>query len=78
MNVPGSLPKTGSGNQYVFVLSDRYMRLRAILVTKVTRTDTGSVFIDHLVTLYGAPTHLLIDNGPHLDFKFLEAVCDYI
>lgn len=79
MDILGPWPTTSSENQYGLVCPAWYENLtRVIPATKVTSTFATSVLVDHCVTLCGAPTPLLIDNGPQLVSKVLTAVCEYL
>lgn len=60
------LPMISSGNQYTLVFIDEYNKLTsAIPVTKLTITYATFIFVDHWIIPFGAPTHLLTDNGPN-------------
>lgn len=75
MDILYPLPKTKSGNQLVFVLTDRYKKLtRAIPVTTVTSTCATTVFVDNWNIPHDILTYLMTEKGLQFVSKFFAAV----
>lgn len=76
MDVLGSLLKMKAGNNFNFVVTDRYSKLTLEIPTKkVTATDVPHIFVGDWVILYGIPDRPQLDNGPQLFDKIFYAVC---
>ena len=75
MDILGPLPKTDGGNRFVLVITDRFTKMCRAIPIRSTRSHTiARVFLENWVYPYGAPTHLLSDNGPQFASKFFAAV----
>lgn len=75
MDILSPLPKTKYGNQYLFVLTYRYMKQAMVLPgTTVASMSIATVFVDNWVTQYGIPTYFLTDGRLLFLSKFLAAV----
>lgn len=75
MVILGTLTKKNSFNPCVFVLTDRYMKLKmAIKATKIKSTSAPTIFAANCGIAYSIPTYLLTDSGPHSVSKLFEAV----
>jgi transposase InsO family protein len=76
IDILGPLPKTGHGNRFLLVMTDRFSKLtRTVPLRTTTALVCARAFCDHWVYTYGAPRHVLTDNGPQFTAKFFHAVC---
>jgi transposase InsO family protein len=76
INIHGPLPKTSHGNRFLLVMTDRFSKLtRTVPLRTTTALVCARAFCDHWVYAYGAPRHVLTDNGPQFTAKFFHAVC---
>ena len=76
MDLLGPLPRTHQGNEYVFVITDRFTKLcRSVHLRNTKAVTVATVFLDLWVYGYGAPSYVLTDNGPQFAAKLFEAVC---
>ena len=75
IDILGPLPKSAKGNQYILVITDRYIKLaRAIPLATTTASVVAETFLDHWVYPYGMPNYLLTDNGTQFVSKFFETI----
>lgn len=59
------LPKTKSGTQYIFLVTDRFSKLaKQIPTTKTTGTAVASIVLENSVSNLCITTKLLTGNGP--------------
>jgi transposase InsO family protein len=76
IDILGPLPKTGHGNRFLLVMTDRFSKLtRTVPLRTTTALVCARAFCDHWVYSYGAPRHVLTGNGPQFTAKFFLAVC---
>lgn len=76
IDILGPLPKTSHGNRFLLVMTDRFSKLtRTVPLRTTTALVCARAFCDHWVYSYGAPRHVLTDNGPQFTAKFFHAVC---
>ena len=76
MDLLGPLPKTAHGNRHVLVMTDRFTKLiRSIPLRTTTASVVANAFLDNFVYVYGAPLHVLTDNGTQFATKFFDAMC---
>jgi transposase InsO family protein len=76
IDILGPLPKTGHGNRFLLVITDRFSKLtRTVPLRTTTALVCARAFCDPWVYAYGAPRHVLTDNGPQFTAKFFHAVC---
>jgi len=69
----GPLAKTGAGNEYIMVITDRFSKLiRAIPMGKIRAVDCSSVLLDYWIGAYGPPDRVLSDGGPQFTAQFVE------
>lgn len=77
MDILALLLNTKPGNQFVFVMTNRYTkRTRAIPTTTTNATTVARIFVEHWVANCGIPSKLLSENRPHFVSKFFVAVFD--
>lgn len=63
MNILGPLLKTGTGSEYIAVMTYRYSKLTEAIRTKATTaTDAAQVFIKDWVIPCGIQALLMTDN----------------
>ena len=74
----GPLPISKKGNQYVLVIRDRFSRyVKSVPIPNKEAYTIAKAFIDNWLFMFGAPTHVLSDNGSEfiaLIFKLIDAV----
>lgn len=60
-------------------MTDRHLKMtKAIPTSKQTTTNVASVFLDHCITLYGIPNHLLANNGLPFLSKIFATLCGFL
>lgn len=65
MDILGLLPKTNQGDQFVCVMTDRYLKVaRAIAMFKILSTHMANIVFDHWIISFGIPNYLLKNNEP--------------
>lgn len=66
----GSLPKTKSGNRFILVMADRFIKHTQVVPLKLTTgLDVAKAFASQWVCKYGPPTEVLSDNCPQFASK---------
>lgn len=69
------LPYSDCGNQYNFIKTGQYPKLRkAILIARTTVTRTTSMIVNHYVVNVGALSTVLMDNGPPFTPKLITVL----
>jgi len=65
IDLPGPLPRTPEGYEYILVLYIRFTKVtRAVLLKDISALDVLSAFLDTWVASYGILDSVLLDNGP--------------
>ena len=75
IDVFGELLATPRGHKYLLVISDRFTKLTKTVPLKgVSSAEVARAFTHEWVFNYGAPVHLLADNGGCFTSKFFQDV----
>ena len=65
-----------TGHIYLLVITDRFSKLtRVVPLKSITAYQVAKAFVTHWVVCYGAPAHLLSDNGSQFTSKLFLHVC---
>ena len=76
IDILGPLPKAKSGDRFILVITDRFSKFtRAVPMKTISALNVCKIFLDHWVFAYGAPTHVLSDNGSQFASKLFQFVC---
>lgn len=76
IDIFGPLLKTGKGNEYLLVISDRFTKLTKTVPIKSTGAgEVARAFTHEWVFNYGPPKELLADNGKCFTGRFFQDVC---
>lgn len=79
MDVLGPLPKTGSGHQFVVVLTELPSKMtKAVPTVKTSEWRIASILLDNWIYPYGTPRYVLSDNGSQFLGEFFTARCSYL
>ncbi len=71
IDINGPLPKTNSGNKYIFVAIDHYSKwVEAKAITNHGTKTTARYLEDEIICRFGVPKHVLTDNGGEWITKF--------
>jgi hypothetical protein len=61
VDILGPLPKTGHGNRFLLVMTDRFSKLtRTVPLRIITAFTVGKAFCDQWVFVYGAPRYVFM------------------
>ena len=62
----GPLPITARRSSYILLFTDRFSRRADMFaVTSAEAEGTANILVNHFIPLWGCPSTLLSDNGPH-------------
>ena len=76
LDIFGPLMKTGRGNEYLLVISDRFTKLTKTVAMKgAAAGEVARAFTHEWCFNYGPPETLLSDNGKCFTSKFFQSVC---
>lgn len=76
IDILGPLRKTGSGHEYILVITDRFAKMAVIVPLKtVTVYTVAKAFCERWLFVYGPPRNVISDNGKQSASKFFLAVC---
>lgn len=79
VDIPGPLPRSVTGHQYVLEIKDRFSNpARAIPWRTKTASKVTDMFLNALVYHYGTPKYLWTHNDPQCMARFFEAVCGMV
>lgn len=79
MDIPGTLPKTKKGNQYVVVVTERFYKMtREVPGSTKTAPHMAVIFLDCSKISYGIPCYILTDRGPQFVSRFVASVCSFL
>lgn len=71
----GSLPRTRSGNRYMVVMKDRFLKLNKSLKTAITTATTVTTSsMKQCVRNIGIPVKVVANNGPQFTYKVFVAI----
>jgi hypothetical protein len=72
----GPYTQSDAGNKYIIVFTDRFTRFpEAKALPEATAGTVARAFVDLIVSRYGAPRHLLCDNGAQFTSTLLADTC---
>jgi hypothetical protein len=78
LDIVGPLPKTTSGNKYVFVAIDHYFKwCEAHLVKEHDAYTIANFLKDEVICRYGMPKYILTNNGSDWMKEFVEICQNY-
>lgn len=78
MDILLPLPNTLEANLFVWLMSERYRKLkRAVLKNNMPASRIASLFMHYCVVTYGTLTDVLTDNQPQIIFKLLKLLNTY-
>lgn len=70
VDILGLLPNTRTGNEYVVLMIDRYLKFtRAIPTTAMTKKKVPQFILDNYFISYDIPEKPLMENGPQIVWK---------
>ena len=73
MDVLGSFPMTGHGNQYILVMSDHFTKwVEAVPMANQEVETVAKAFVDEVVTRHGVPNKLLTDQGRNFEADLMK------
>ena len=76
IDILGELIQTPRGNKYLLVMTDRYTKLTKVVALRgITAEIVAEAFVKHWILNYGAPQHVLSDNGPQFTARFFRETC---
>lgn len=79
MHILGLLLKMVAGNQFIIVITDRYIKEDWVIPSsKASARQVASIFFDHWIVPYGIPVSLLTDNGLQFVRKLFETVYTFL
>ena len=76
IDILGPLLRTGRGNRFLLVISDRFSKLtRTVPMRNVTEAAVAKAFTTYWAFTYGTPSILLSDNGKQFASRLFVHVC---
>ena len=76
IDILGPLPKTGSGFQYILVITDRFSKMTKVFPLRgISAYQVAKAFCSEWVYHYGQPAYLLSDRGTQFTSQFFKNVC---
>ena len=76
IDILGPLPKSSDGNLFILVIVDRFSKLtQCVPLKSITALSVAVAFVNEWVFKYGAPRHLLSDNGSQFISDLFHRVC---
>ncbi|CAF4146871.1 unnamed protein product, partial [Rotaria sp. Silwood2] len=70
----GPFPVTPAGNKYVLAITDYFTKwVIAIPLTNQTAQTTAEALYEHYICIYGVPSTILSDQGPHFNNQLMTA-----
>lgn len=76
IEVPWPLPKTKAGNQFIFVLTNRFSKLKKECPrTKKTAATVAAIFINDWVVILKIPSKFLTDDRPQFTSECFHVIC---
>lgn len=69
----GPLPTSSKGNQWILVIIDNFTKyVVAWAIRKATSEKTIEILRDHVISKFGCPETIILDNGPQLRSKVFK------
>jgi len=79
VDILGPLPRSTSGQRFILVMTDRFSKFtRAIPMRTITAINVAKEFLHHWIFAYGAPTHVITDNGSQFTAQVFEFMCSHL
>lgn len=77
IGILGAYPRTKSGKQYIYIITDRYTKLtRAVLAANKLSTHVADIHSNHSVFPCQIPDFILSDEGQTFVSKHFISLCD--
>ena len=73
IDICGPLPQTQKGNRYIVSMIDKFSRFCLLVPTSDIKTLTVIQALSRWINLFGAPNHLLSDNGTQFTSEIFRA-----
>lgn len=78
MDILRPLRRVPNGNQFVLLLTDRYLKVEgAVSTSKTTGEHNASIYMDHCIILFGVPDYVLADSGTQFLNKLFESLYSF-
>ncbi|MCH88536.1 retrotransposon protein [Trifolium medium] len=75
MDFVGGLPKTANGNEVIWVIVDRLMKLAHFIAIKTGMLvpKLAEIYVEQIVRLHGIPSSIVSDRDPRFTSRFWES-----
>lgn len=79
MDILGPFPRTSRGNKYLLVIGDYFTKwLDAIPVKDQEAITIAKAFVDRIVSIFGTPLQLHIDQGSNFESTVFKQICNLL
>ena len=76
MDVMGQLPKSNSGNLYILVIGDYFMKWTESYALKDHTAQTvADVLVNQWICRFGVPWRIYTDQGPDFKSSWIHEMC---
>ena len=76
VDITGPLTTTTGGNKYIVVFIDHFTKwVEAFPTHRIHTKQIVKLLVDNIITRFGIPEKLLLDNGPQFNNEDLKQVC---
>ena len=76
VEIMGPFPPTPRQKRFLLVIVDYFTRwIELFALRSITTTDIANILINEVICRYGAPSHILSDNGPQFVSQLFKEVC---